>query len=82
MALANINSVASFRIWEARHTPGIINYLFYLLTSIVYNSTFSHYVAHLKKGGIWYIFNDEKVAVSQNPPKSLGYIYLYERTGN
>ncbi|KAI6181467.1 Ubiquitin carboxyl-terminal hydrolase [Aphelenchoides besseyi] len=38
-----------------------------------------HYVAHLKRNGKWYLYNDEKVAVSQNPPKSLGYIYLYER---
>ncbi|KAI1713908.1 ubiquitin carboxyl-terminal hydrolase domain-containing protein [Ditylenchus destructor] len=38
-----------------------------------------HYVAHIKKGDSWYIFNDEKVAVSQNPPKAMGYIYLYKR---
>lgn len=39
-----------------------------------------HYVAHVKrKDGVWYIFNDEKVAISQKPPKSLGYLYLYER---
>jgi ubiquitin carboxyl-terminal hydrolase 5/13 len=40
-----------------------------------------HYVCHLLRNGIWYLYNDEKVAVSQNPPKSLGYIYLYERAG-
>uniref|UniRef100_A0A915MVI8 Ubiquitin carboxyl-terminal hydrolase n=1 Tax=Meloidogyne javanica TaxID=6303 RepID=A0A915MVI8_MELJA len=39
-----------------------------------------HYVAHVKRDdGLWYIFNDEKVAISQNPPKSLGYLYLYKR---
>uniref|UniRef100_A0A915EQV9 USP domain-containing protein n=1 Tax=Ditylenchus dipsaci TaxID=166011 RepID=A0A915EQV9_9BILA len=38
-----------------------------------------HYVVHLKKNGTWYIYNDEKVAVSQNLPKSLGYVYLYKR---
>lgn len=27
----------------------------------------------------WYLFNDEKVAISQNPPTLLGYLYLYER---
>lgn len=27
----------------------------------------------------WYLFNDEKVAISQNPPKLLAYVYLYER---
>lgn len=38
-----------------------------------------HYVCHLRRDGVWYLYNDEKVAVSQNPPKSLGYIYLYEQ---
>ncbi|KAL3997127.1 Ubiquitin carboxyl-terminal hydrolase family protein [Acanthocheilonema viteae] len=38
-----------------------------------------HYVAHMKKDSKWYLFNDEKVAISQNPPILLGYVYLYER---
>uniref|UniRef100_A0A0R3RG58 Ubiquitin carboxyl-terminal hydrolase n=1 Tax=Elaeophora elaphi TaxID=1147741 RepID=A0A0R3RG58_9BILA len=38
-----------------------------------------HYVAHMKKDSKWYLFNDEKVAISQNPPTLLGYVYLYER---
>ncbi len=38
-----------------------------------------HYVCHLLKDGQWYIFNDSKVAKSENPPKSLGYLYLYKR---
>ena len=38
-----------------------------------------HYVAHIEKNGKWYLFNDEKVAISQNPPVSLGYLYLLER---
>uniref|UniRef100_F1KUG9 Ubiquitin carboxyl-terminal hydrolase n=1 Tax=Ascaris suum TaxID=6253 RepID=F1KUG9_ASCSU len=38
-----------------------------------------HYVVHLKKGDKWYLFNDEKVAESQNPPSALAYIYLYKR---
>ena len=39
-----------------------------------------HYVAHINvddKG--WVIFNDEKVALSENPPKGMGYLYLYKR---
>uniref|UniRef100_A0A914IAW4 Ubiquitin carboxyl-terminal hydrolase n=1 Tax=Globodera rostochiensis TaxID=31243 RepID=A0A914IAW4_GLORO len=32
-----------------------------------------HYVAHVKaENGKWHIFNDEKVAESQHPPKTLG----------
>lgn len=38
-----------------------------------------HYVCHIEKNGVWYFFNDEKVASSKSPPKQLGYIYFYER---
>lgn len=38
-----------------------------------------HYVVHILKQGKWTIFNDNKVALSENPPKDLGYLYLYER---
>ncbi|XP_034950209.1 ubiquitin carboxyl-terminal hydrolase 5 [Chelonus insularis] len=38
-----------------------------------------HYVCHLLKDNRWVIFNDEKVALSENPPKELGYIYVYQR---
>ena len=27
----------------------------------------------------WTIFNDEKVAESEEPPKDLGYLYFYKR---
>ncbi|KAK6059889.1 hypothetical protein COOONC_02457 [Cooperia oncophora] len=30
-----------------------------------------HYVAHVKKEDRWILFNDEKVAISQNPPRQL-----------
>ncbi|CAD5207649.1 unnamed protein product [Bursaphelenchus okinawaensis] len=38
-----------------------------------------HYICHIRHNNTWYIYNDEKVAFSQNPPKNLGYIYFYER---
>ncbi|CAH2095956.1 unnamed protein product [Euphydryas editha] len=38
-----------------------------------------HYVCHILHEGRWVIFNDNKVALSENPPKDLGYLYLYER---
>lgn len=43
------------------------------------NTGCGHYVCHLFKCGQWAIFNDEKVAVSENPPKELGYLYLFQR---
>ncbi|XP_014677519.1 PREDICTED: ubiquitin carboxyl-terminal hydrolase 5-like [Priapulus caudatus] len=40
-------------------------------------STFvGHYVCHILKDGRWVIFNDNKVALSEKPPKDLGYLYL------
>ena len=39
-----------------------------------------HYVAHLKKDGKWVIFNDEKVALSSEPPFEHAYMYLFQRT--
>merc|ERR1712113_271271 len=38
-----------------------------------------HYVAHIKKNGNWYFFNDAKVAVSQDPPFNHGYLYIFKR---
>lgn len=38
-----------------------------------------HYVCHIRKDERWFIYNDNKVAVSENPPKEFGYLYFYER---
>ena len=38
-----------------------------------------HYVCHILKDGKWVIYNDSKIALSQNTPKGLGYLYLYQR---
>jgi ubiquitin carboxyl-terminal hydrolase 5/13 len=38
-----------------------------------------HYVAHIKKDGRWVIFNDNKVAISGQPPKDMAYLYFYQR---
>ncbi|KAL3284236.1 hypothetical protein HHI36_018399 [Cryptolaemus montrouzieri] len=38
-----------------------------------------HYVVHILKDSHWVIFNDNKVALSEHPPKDLGYMYLYQR---
>nr|CAG4643726.1 EOG090X0181 [Lepidurus arcticus] len=38
-----------------------------------------HYVCHMQVDGKWIIFNDEKVALSEKPPKELGYLYFYRR---
>mmetsp|Transcript_30229 Transcript_30229/g.81233 ORF Transcript_30229/g.81233 Transcript_30229/m.81233 type:complete len:847 (+) Transcript_30229:96-2636(+) len=38
-----------------------------------------HYVAHVKHDGKWVLFNDRKVALSEDPPLDLGYLYMYRR---
>ena len=38
-----------------------------------------HYVCHLKKPEGWVLYNDRKVALSENPPLDLGYMYIYRR---
>ncbi|KAL4155017.1 hypothetical protein PRNP1_007131 [Phytophthora ramorum] len=44
------------------------------------NTNSGHYVCHMKKDDRWIIFNDDKVAVSEEPPLGAGYLYLFRRT--
>lgn len=46
------------------------------------SSLVGHYICHILKDNQWIIFNDNKVQISQRPPKDLGYLYLYERVKN
>jgi len=41
-----------------------------------------HYVCHILKDKRWVIFNDNKVALSESPPKDLAYMYLYRRSSH
>ena len=50
-----------------------------IVSHIGKNTGSGHYVAHLRKGDKWYIFNDEKVASSEKPPLDFAYMCLYER---
>ncbi|XP_013780596.1 ubiquitin carboxyl-terminal hydrolase 5-like isoform X1 [Limulus polyphemus] len=38
-----------------------------------------HYVCHILKEGRWVIYNDNKVALSEHPPKDLAYLYVFKR---
>lgn len=51
-----------------------------IISHIGKNTGSGHYVAHLKKDGRWVIFNDEKVALSENPPIRHAYMYLFQRS--
>ena len=53
--------------------------LFALISHMGNSTTCGHYVSHVLKYDRWVIFNDDKVAISENPPKDLAYLYLYKR---
>ncbi|CAL1686614.1 unnamed protein product [Lasius platythorax] len=63
----------SFRDGNSRYK--LVGFISHMGTSTMVG----HYVCHLLKEDRWVIFNDEKVALSENPPKELGYIYMYQR---
>ncbi|XP_015606873.1 ubiquitin carboxyl-terminal hydrolase 5 [Cephus cinctus] len=63
----------SFRDGHGRYK--LIGFISHMGTSTMVG----HYVCHLLKENRWVIYNDEKVALSENPPKELGYIYMYQR---
>lgn len=50
-----------------------------MISHIGKNTGSGHYVAHVKKDGQWVIFNDEKVALSSQPPFPHAYLYVFQR---
>lgn len=63
---------------DGSHRYKLVGFISHMGTSTMVG----HYVCHLLKKERWVIYNDDKVALSENPPKELGYIYLYQRTDN
>eukprot|EP01100_Stratorugosa_tubuloviscum_P005220 TRINITY_DN2361_c0_g2_i1.p1 TRINITY_DN2361_c0_g2~~TRINITY_DN2361_c0_g2_i1.p1 ORF type:complete len:865 (-),score=470.14 TRINITY_DN2361_c0_g2_i1:50-2644(-) len=53
--------------------------LFAFVTHIGSSIFSGHYVCHINKEGQWCLFNDAKVAISQDPPKEMGYLYFFKR---
>ena len=53
-----------------------------MISHIGKNTGSGHYVAHIKRKetGKWVIYNDEKVALSENPPIQHAYLYLFQRS--
>ena len=54
--------------------------LFGIVSHMGANTSCGHYVAHVKKNNEWVLFNDNKVAVSAQPPLGMGYLYFFKRT--
>jgi len=53
--------------------------LFAFVSHIGASTQTGHYVCHIRKEGKWVIFNDAKVAISEDTPTDMGYLYFYER---
>ncbi|XP_078729533.1 ubiquitin carboxyl-terminal hydrolase 5-like isoform X1 [Lampetra fluviatilis] len=66
---------------RVRDGPGRYR-LFAFISHMGTSTMCGHYVCHIRKEGRWVIFNDQKVAASEKPPKDLGYIYVYERVAS
>ncbi|ETO24127.1 hypothetical protein RFI_13031 [Reticulomyxa filosa] len=65
---------------NSKYTNGIAKYkMFAFISHLGKATSHGHYVVHIKKGSQWYIFNDNYVAKSQEPPFSHGYLYFFER---
>lgn len=74
-ASASTASASSPEYRDGNGTYKLVGFISHMGT----NANVGHYVVHLLKDGKWTIFNDEKAALSENPPKELAYLYLYQR---
>ncbi|KAA8497219.1 Ubiquitin carboxyl-terminal hydrolase 5 [Porphyridium purpureum] len=78
---AGVSGASSHAAGRAAVIDGAGKYeLIGFLSHMGSNTSCGHYVAHLRRDGKWVLFNDEKVAVSENTPFDSGYIYMYRRT--
>jgi ubiquitin carboxyl-terminal hydrolase 5/13 len=78
MAAESASAAAPAATWAGHDGEGRYE-LFAIISHLGKNTGGGHYVAHVKKNGVWCIFNDRKVAVSQKPPFGLGYMYFFRR---
>ncbi|CAA7032006.1 unnamed protein product [Microthlaspi erraticum] len=53
--------------------------LFGIVSHIGTSTQCGKYVAHILKEGRWVIFSDNKVSISADPPKDMGYLYFFQR---
>ena len=49
------------------------------ITHLGTSTACGHYVAHIKKGDDWVLFNDAKVASTSEPPIEKGTIYFFAK---
>jgi ubiquitin carboxyl-terminal hydrolase 5/13 len=48
------------------------------ITHLGKNTSFGHYVCHIKKENNWIYYNDSRVSISNDPPFSKGFIFVFK----
>ena len=64
--------------WEPDQSPGIYN-MQGLVTHLGTSVHSGHYVAHIKKGDEWILYNDHKVAHSIDAPVDKAFLYFWTK---
>ena len=64
--------------WKVDERPGVYN-LNAFITHLGNSIHSGHYVAHIKKGEDWVLYNDHKVATTTDPPHDKAFIYFYQK---
>jgi len=64
--------------WKPDQNPGIYN-LDAFITHLGNSIHSGHYVAHIKKGNDWVLYNDHKVAITSDPPHEKAFIYFFRK---
>uniref|UniRef100_A0A6G1S8C6 Ubiquitin carboxyl-terminal hydrolase n=1 Tax=Aceria tosichella TaxID=561515 RepID=A0A6G1S8C6_9ACAR len=78
LTIATRSDPLKMKLYTPDHKPKLYQ-LKAFISHMGQSTMCGHYVCHIKKGERWYIFNDNKVAISEKPPRELGYLYIYER---
>lgn len=80
MTAAAVSELNASKLHSRVLTTCTVEYQLHAFISHMGSSAHSgHYVCHIMKEGRWVLFNDRKVALSEDPPKDMGYIYIYKR---
>ena len=64
--------------WQVDQREGVYN-LDSFITHLGKFIHSGHYVAHIRKGNDWVLFNDHKVAITSDPPFDKAFIYFYRK---
>jgi len=64
--------------WIVDPRPGVYD-LNAFITHLGNSIHSGHYVAHIKKGEDWVLYNDNKVVITSDPPHDKAFVYFYKK---